>query len=195
MSTKQKMQLPARKPAKASKAKAVAKTTTGRSVASAQVTPEPATHAKKAVTKTMPKSIKTSTIVPASVPASAAAAAKATKQKAAKSDVVEKPLLDKSTKTPSVASKALASKVVPDKPAKEGKHKHKLVRDSFTMPRDEFELIHVLKERALNFKRPTKKSELLRAGLRVLAALDDSQLRERLDALTTLSPGRPKKHH
>ncbi|HUD43013.1 MAG TPA: hypothetical protein VMR06_13565 [Dokdonella sp.] len=70
--------------------------------------------------------------------------------------------------------------------------KHKLVRDSFTMPRADFELIQTLKERALGFKRPTKKSELLRAGLQALAALDDAALNARLERLIPLKPGRPK---
>lgn len=71
--------------------------------------------------------------------------------------------------------------------------KHKLVRDSFTMPRADFELIQALKERALGFKHPAKKSELLRAGLQALAALDDAALQARLERLVPLKPGRPKK--
>lgn len=69
----------------------------------------------------------------------------------------------------------------------------KLVRDSFTMPGEDFELIAVLKARALEFKRPTKKSELLRAGLQQLAALSETQLRAALAALRPLPTGRPKK--
>lgn len=69
----------------------------------------------------------------------------------------------------------------------------KLVRDSFTMPRDEFALIAKLKSRALDFKRPTKKSELLRAGLQRLDALDQRELRAALTALRALPTGRPKK--
>ena len=69
----------------------------------------------------------------------------------------------------------------------------KLVRDSFTMPRDDFDLIANLKSRALEFKRPTKKSELLRAGLQQLAALDEVQLSAALAALRPLPTGRPKK--
>ena len=71
----------------------------------------------------------------------------------------------------------------------------KLVRDSFTMPRDEFELIAKLKARAVDFKRPAKKSELLRAGLQVLAALPDKQLLDALEALRPLKAGRPKNKH
>lgn len=71
--------------------------------------------------------------------------------------------------------------------------KQKLVRDSFTMPRADFDLVHQLKEKALKFHRPAKKSELLRAGLHALAGLSDIQLRHSLDSLTPLKAGRPKK--
>ncbi|KQP15564.1 hypothetical protein ASF45_28625 [Pseudorhodoferax sp. Leaf265] len=71
--------------------------------------------------------------------------------------------------------------------------KEKLVRDSFTMPPKDFGLIAVLKDRALGFKRPAKKSELLRAGLHALAQLSDDKLQSALDALTPLKAGRPKK--
>jgi hypothetical protein len=90
-----------------------------------------------------------------------------------------------------VKAAAPASGEMEAKAGKDAK-KHKLVRDSFTMPRADFELIHTLKERALGFKRPTKKSELLRAGLQALAALDDAALKARLERLIPLKPGRPK---
>ena len=70
--------------------------------------------------------------------------------------------------------------------------KDKLIRDSFTLPREDFELIATLKDRALDFKRPTKKSELLRAGLQALAKLDPPALRKALEALRPLKAGRPK---
>ena len=77
-----------------------------------------------------------------------------------------------------------------DKPRKA---KAKLVRDSFTMPQADFDLIAMLKQRALVFQRPAKKSELLRAGLHALLALGDIELRVALDQLTPLKVGRPKK--
>jgi hypothetical protein len=70
--------------------------------------------------------------------------------------------------------------------------KDKLIRDSFTLPREDFELIAALKDRALDFKRPTKKSELLRAGLQALAKLDPAALSAALEALRPLKAGRPK---
>ncbi|RZL03203.1 MAG: hypothetical protein EOP36_06075 [Rubrivivax sp.] len=81
----------------------------------------------------------------------------------------------------------------PVKASPPAKVKQKLVRDSFTMPRGDFSLINTLKERALTFRRPTKKSELLRAGLHALSALPDAKLKLVLDGLVPLKTGRPKK--
>ena len=88
--------------------------------------------------------------------------------------------------------KPAASVVQKAMPAEPPKPKAKLVRDSFTMPRSDFDLIAALKDRAINFKRPTKKSELLRAGLQALAGLNDASLQASLNALAPLKPGRPK---
>ena len=102
-------------------------------------------------------------------------------------------------KAPAVAAKS-AKPAAPEKrksapvaalPAQPPK-KDKLIRDSFTLPREDFELIAALKDRALDFKRPTKKSELLRAGLQALAKLDPAALRAALEALRPLKAGRPK---
>ena len=92
------------------------------------------------------------------------------------------------TGAPSKAQK----KAVPAE-GKPAKLKLPLVRDSFTMPAADFDLIATMKLRALEMMRPTKKSELLRAGLYALAALNDTRFRSTLNALTPLKPGRPKK--
>ena len=52
-----------------------------------------------------------------------------------------------------------------------------------------------LKARAIDLKRPAKKSELLRAGLQVLERLDDASLLATLNALQPIKTGRPKKRH
>ena len=78
-------------------------------------------------------------------------------------------------------------------PVKAAKVKPKLVRDSFTMPSVDFALIDQLKDRAMAFKRPAKKSELLRAGLQALVNLSDAKLKALLDGLMPLKAGRPKK--
>ena len=93
-------------------------------------------------------------------------------------------------KAPAAVKPPVQALAVDNKPPK---IKHKLVRDSFTMPKADFDLIAGLKERAIGFKRPAKKSELLRAGLHVLASLSDVALKNALGLLETLKPGRPKK--
>ena len=70
-----------------------------------------------------------------------------------------------------------------------------LVRDSFTMPQSDFAVIATLKATALGARRAAKKSELLRAGLRALAALDAKALVAALDRLDPVKTGRPKKGH
>ncbi|MBP7519243.1 MAG: hypothetical protein KA896_02245 [Leptothrix sp. (in: Bacteria)] len=67
-----------------------------------------------------------------------------------------------------------------------------VVRDSFTMPQDEYEQLDALKRRALALPMPIKKSELLRAGLKLLASLDDADLAQALAAVPLVKTGRPK---
>lgn len=78
-------------------------------------------------------------------------------------------------------------------PSETTKLRVKLVRDSFTMPREDFERIARLKARAIEFKRPAKKSELLRAGLQALERMDAITLHSALNALAPIKTGRPKK--
>lgn len=67
----------------------------------------------------------------------------------------------------------------------------KLVRDSFTMPESDFEMIDALKQRAIKRGREVKKSELLRAGLHALAALGDAAFDAVIAAIPRLKTGRP----
>jgi hypothetical protein len=61
------------------------------------------------------------------------------------------------------------------------------------MTEADFALIATLKSRALGAKRAAKKSELVRAGLRVLGALDAKALVAALDRLEAIKTGRPRK--
>ncbi len=94
---------------------------------------------------------------------------------------------------PAAAKPAADKAAKPQKPAKPEKQRVKLVRDSFAMPEADFALIALLKSRAVDAKRPAKKSELLRAGLKALQALQPAQLVSALDALAPIKTGRPKK--
>ena len=69
--------------------------------------------------------------------------------------------------------------------------KPKLVRDSFTIPKDEYAVIDTLKLRGAKLDHPVKKSELLRAGLKLLASLNDQQLQAALKAVPAIKTGRP----
>lgn len=95
------------------------------------------------------------------------------------------------------AAKAPAAKTprpAPAAPAAEAKlPKIKLVRDSFTIPRVEYEALGALKDRLVKLARPAKKSEVLRAGIAVLATLNDAALLAALDAVPAIKTGRPKK--
>jgi len=97
------------------------------------------------------------------------------------------------SKKAAVPAAAAAAKPAPADATKPAKAKEKLVRDSFTMPRSDFGLIQQLKERAMTFGHAPKKSELLRAGLHVLAALPDTRLQAVLKDLPALKSGRPRK--
>ena len=116
--------------------------------------------------------------------------ARATKlAKGAKVAKVAKPLpLAESGKAPK-APKAVKT---PKKPAKP---REQLVRDGFTMPVADFALIADLKLRAMAAQRAVKKSELLRAGLRALSAMEDGALLALLGRLEPVKIGRPKKDH
>lgn len=81
-----------------------------------------------------------------------------------------------------------------EKPAKTEKPKKpKLVRDSFTMPEDEYVQIAALKKRLMTQGISAKKSELLRAGLALLSAQTEADLAVHFGKLTPIKTGRPAK--
>ena len=82
-------------------------------------------------------------------------------------------------------------KVLAEKASKQ--KKPKLVRDSFTIPKAEYSVLDDLKQRAVRTGTPTKKSELLRAGIKALAAMTDAGFKAALSAVPTIKTGRPAK--
>ena len=95
-----------------------------------------------------------------------------------------------------VARKPAAAKVVakPEKkPKKKADAKVKVVRDSFTMPQSDYELIAELKQKALKAGLHVKKSELLRASLQTFSKLSPTQLKSAITSLEKIKTGRPKK--
>lgn len=86
---------------------------------------------------------------------------------------------------------AVVSHVASGKPAKQ--KKVKLVRDSFTLPKDERAALDQLKQRAAKLAHPSKKSEVLRAGIKTLAEMSDKSFLAALKAVPAIKTGRPKK--
>lgn len=78
------------------------------------------------------------------------------------------------------------------KKEKKAESKVKVVRDSFTMPQIDYDIIAELKEKGLKSGLHVKKSELLRAGLRVLSKLSAAQLKQTVINLEKIKTGRPK---
>lgn len=97
------------------------------------------------------------------------------------------------------ARKPAAAKATPAKVEKKIKKekkvaaKIKVVRDSFTMPQTDYDIIAEIKQKALKAGLHVKKSELLRAGLRVLSKLSVVQLKTTVASLEKIKTGRPKK--
>lgn len=87
------------------------------------------------------------------------------------------------------ATTALKSKAVKDTKEK----KPKLVRDSFTIPKAEYMVLDDLKQRAGKLASAVKKSELLRAGVKALAAMSDAAFLSALKAVPAIKTGRPSK--
>lgn len=96
--------------------------------------------------------------------------------------------------TPREVSALSPKKVVPPASAPSAKGKKvKLVRDSFTMPANEYQTLQDIKKASLKAGVEVKKSELLRIGVGLLKTLSVAQIDSQRAALIKLRAGRPKK--
>lgn len=112
-------------------------------------------------------------------------------RKTAVKKVAAKAILPQKTAAKAPASKAVVA-AKPEKTAALHKaKKDKLVRDSFTIPKTEYAVIDELKQRAAKLNSPVKKSELLRAGIKILATLSNAALLTALAQVPTIKTGRP----
>lgn len=124
--------------------------------------------------------VKVPTTLPKGVQAKAKPAAPATKKSA------QPPVAKAATTQASQAAKAPKAA----KPANE--KKPKLVRDSFTLPQTDHELIKLCKKTALAAGRETKKSEVVRAAIQSFAALPAARQIAAYGKLQAIALGRPK---
>lgn len=137
-----------------------------------------------------------STVKPVTIPKSAATAAtkptaKPVTKVAAKS-AAKAPLKAKS-KVPALAptSPVVKATVAVSKPGKV--KKPKMVRDSLTIPKLEYAVLDALKLRAAKLASPVKKTELIRAGIKAIAAMPDAAFLAAIRAVPSLKTGRPAK--
>ncbi|RYX92430.1 MAG: hypothetical protein EOO28_22100 [Comamonadaceae bacterium] len=132
------------------------------------------TTTRKPAAKPMPKAPAVAAKKPVPTPAKAAVPA-------APAAAATKPAAAKPATTTPVPRSAKPAKV----------KKPKQVRDSFTMPKDEYAALEALKLRASKLANPVKKSELLRAGVKALAELSDAAFLAAVKAVPTIKTGRP----
>jgi len=135
-------------------------------------------------------------VAPARKPAAgkAAVAAKVEASKEALAKALAKAQAVKLTPRPAPAKAEKPAGKKAEKPAKvEKPRKAKLVRDSFTMPENEYAQLAALKKRLQAGGMAVKKSELLRAGVALLAALKDADLAVAAGKLEKIKTGRPAK--
>jgi hypothetical protein len=69
--------------------------------------------------------------------------------------------------------------------------KEKVIRDSFTLPSGDYELITTIRQRCLNSAVNATKSEVIRAGLHILQSLSDEELVRAIESLEKVKTGRP----
>jgi len=110
------------------------------------------------------------------------------KKPMAKAPATKKPVV---TKVAAAPAQPASPKVAVTKPEKA--KKDKLVRDSFTFPKSEYLVLDALKNRAVQLKQPAKKSEMIRAGIKALTAMNDKSFLAALTAVPAIKTGRPQK--
>lgn len=170
-------------------------------------------QAKTAVRATPAKAVKTTkpAVKPAAIAAKTPAktpvkpAAKIVAKKVAapaKAKIVKKPAVKAATKAIApalkkplvpVAKAAVKAVAKTEKKAEIKIKKIKQVRDSFTMPETEYEVLSQVKKACLKAGFEIKKSDLLRIGVSLIKNLETGKLKTLLAGLTPLKVGRPKK--
>lgn len=179
---------PAAKPAAKAAAKPASKPA---AKAAAKAAAKPAA-AKPAAAKPAVKAAAKPAVKAAAKPAAKTAAKPAAKPAAS---VAAKPA-PKSAAKPAKAAKPKAAPVKADgadEPMREKAAKSTLVRDSFTMPAHEYEVLGKVKKACLKAGFEIKKSELLRIGVALISQMDMATLQRVLSDLPQLKTGRPKK--
>lgn len=156
----------------------------------------------KPASKTVAKPAVKAASKPAVKPAAKAAPAKPTVKALAKpaakpvarpaAKAVPKPAVKRAARAVPVAAAAPMSTAPAAEAPKERARKPKLVRDSFTMPEQEYAVLGQVKKACIKAGFEIKKSELLRIGVALISQMDLATLQNVLSGLPQLKTGRPK---
>jgi hypothetical protein len=138
------------------------------------------------VSKAVPPAV---TSAPATAPAAIAKPATKPAKKVATKPVAAKPVI---TKKVVVAPKAAKVAVANDADVAKEK-KLKMVRDSISIPKTKFLVLGEMKTRAGKIGVEVKKTELIRAGIKVLTAFTDTAFVAAIRAVPNIKTGRPTK--
>ncbi|AJG18249.1 hypothetical protein [Cupriavidus basilensis] len=130
---------------------------------------------------------------PAAAQKKAATAVKQPVKRASKTQTAGKAAKAEAVKTVAAAPKAAKAEKAEKVEKAQKPAKAKVVRDSFTMPEWDYAKLAELKRRCLNGGAHVKKSELLRAGLKMLESLPERQLLAVVAQVETVKTGRPAK--
>ena len=160
-----------------------------------KIQPAAAPEAAVAVVPTVPNAVPESA---APATATRVPAKKVARKSAAQKGLPTRPDSQSATraapKTATVKTEAKAALVPAAKPKSDKllkAKKLKLVRDSFTIPKLEYLILEELKQRGGKLGNSVKKSELIRAGVKALAAMSDANFLAALKAVPTIKTGRP----
>ncbi len=128
--------------------------------------------------------------VETTVPAVANAAAQPAAQKQTARRVVK---AKKRTARKSAVKNAEKAPLKQAKKLKERDKKPRLIRDSFTIPADEYQILIDAKKRLVRSGLEVRKTEIVRAGLAWVGQASLTELKKGLNALRKLKSGRPKR--
>jgi len=148
------------------------------------------TTAAKAAAK--PAAKKTASAVKGKAsPAKTAAAKKTAKPAGPATAATAVKVARKAARAVAAPAKPARAKPAPAQVAAAAPARPRLVRDSFTMPEQEYAVLGTVKQACLKAGVEVKKSELLRVGVALLGRLDVADLRAVLASLPQLKTGRP----
>ena len=104
----------------------------------------------------------------------------------------EKTVKDRFEKAETLLGEKNETKISEKGIEKQYEERVKVVRDSFTMPQTDYDLITLLKKRSLQSGFETNKSEILRAGLLSLNQMTEKDFLEKIQTVEKIKTGRPK---